>query len=202
MATIKIKILFKILLAAVLLMSGDSARAGDLSAARPSVSQDLPRVNPQHYWFSRRGSWLAIYPNDASTLRLYYSYWSGGWDEANWINIRFLRDGKAVETRGSASPVSFEVTDKSSGQDGARLILSGERDALIAASGLGIQLSPVQKDYNFEKLVRADDHTWSIQWQGWTVQLVIVEGRFAGPQDGRWEVIPEQGKCRVAIRIF
>ena len=202
MATIKIQISFKILLAAVLLMSGDSARAVDLSAARPSASQDLPRVNPQHYWFSRRGSWLAIYPNDASTLRLYYSYLSGGWDEANWMNIRFLRDGKAIETRCSASPVSFEVTDKSSGQDGARLILSGERDALIAVSGLGIQLSPVQKDYNFDKLVREDEHTWNTQWQGWTVQLVIVEGRFAGPQDGRWEVIPEQGKCRVAIRIF
>ena len=97
MPTIKIQILFKILLAAVWLMSGDSARAVDLSAARPSVNKGLPTVNPQHYWFSRRGSWLAIYPNDASTLRLYYSYWSGGWDEANWINIRFLRDGKAVE---------------------------------------------------------------------------------------------------------
>src|SRR5882724_2407574 len=196
------KRVWKILLAAAVLMSGHCARAVDPPAVPPSIGKDLPRVDPQHYWFSHRRSWLAIFPNDASTLRLYYSYLSGGWDNAQWINIRFLRDGQAVETRCSASPVSFDVADKSAGQDGARLILSGERDALIAASGLGIQLSPVQKEYNFEKLVREDERTWITHWQGWTVQLVIVEGRFTGLQEGRWEVIPERGKCRVAIRIF
>ena len=183
-------------------MSGDYARAVDLPVVPLSVSKNLPRVDPQHYWFSRRGSWLATYPNDASTLRLYYSYLSGGWDAANWVNIRFLRDGKVVETTCSASPVSFDVADKSAGQGGARLILSGERDALIAASGLGIQLSPVQKDLTFEKLVREDECTWSTHWLESTLQLVIVEGRFAGLKDGVWEVIPEQGKCQVAIRIF
>jgi putative isomerase len=192
----------KILLAAALLMPGAYAPATDLPVAHPSISEDLPRVDPEHYWFSRRGSWLTIYPNDASTLRLYYSYLSGGWDSAQWINIRFLRDGKVVEPRCSASPVAFEVQDKSAGQDGARLLLSGERDALIAASGLGIQLSPVQKEYNFEKLVREDERTWSTHWGEWTVQLMIVEGRFAVLQEGRWGVIPERGKCRMAIRIF
>jgi glycogen debranching enzyme len=98
--------------------------------------------------------------------------------------------------------MSLEVEDKTAAQDGARLILSGERDALIAASGLGIQLSPVQKEYNFDKLVREDERTWSTHWREWTVQLVIVEGSFAGMEDGHWEVIPKQGKCRVAIRIF
>ncbi len=73
---------------------------------------------------------------------------------------------------------------------------------LIEASGLGIQLSPVQKDLTFEKLVQEDERTWSTHWLEWTVQLVIVEGRFAGLQEGRCEVIPERGKCRVAIRIF
>ena len=185
---------------AALLMPGDCVRASELPPGNPSISRALPRVDSQHYWFSRRGSWLTIYPNDASTLRLYYSYLPNGWDEA--LNIRFLRDGKPVETKCSAAPAAFEVQDKSREQDGAHLILSGERDALIAASGLGIQLSPVQKEYNFEKLVRADERTWSTQWQGWTVQLVIVEGRFAGLQEGRWEVIPERGQCRVAVRIF
>src|SRR5882724_5723609 len=170
----------KILLAAAVLMSGRCARAVDAPAVHPSIGKDLPRVDPQHYWFSHRRSWLAIYPNDASTLRLYYSYLSGGWDNAQWLNIRFLRDGKAVETLCSASPAAFEVQDKSAGQDGARLILSGERDALIAASGLGIQLSPVQKEYNFEKLAPEGERTWSTHWREWTVQLVIVEGRFAG----------------------
>ena len=192
----------KILLAAALLMPGDYARAVDRVAAHPSFSENLPRVDPEHYWFSRRGSWLTIYPNDASTLRLYYSYLSGGWESAQWINIRFLRDGKVVETKCSASPVSFDVADKSAGQGGACLLLSGERDALIAASGLGVQLSPVQKEYNFEKLVREDERIWSTHWREWTVQLVIVEGRFAGLQEGRWGIIPKQGKCRVAIRIF
>ena len=199
---LKIRISYKILLAAVLLMLVDYTQAGEPPAVPPSFSEDLPRVDPEHYWFSRCGSWLAIYPNDASTLRLYYSYLSGEWDNAQWINIRFLHDGKAVETRCAASPAAFEVQDKSAGQGGARLILSGERDVLIAASGLGIQLSPVQKEYNFEKLVREDECTWSTRWREWTVQLVIVEGRFAGQQAGRWEVIPERGKCRVAIRIF
>src|SRR5438445_11097486 len=170
----------KILLVAAVLMSGDRARADGRPAVYPSFSEALPRVDPQHYCFSRRGSWLAIYPNDASTLRLYYSYLSGGWDAANWINIRFLRNGKAVETLCSASPVAFEVQDKSAAQDGARLILSGERDALIAASGLGIQLSPVQKEYTFEKLVRDDERIWSTHWGEWTVQLVLVQGRCAG----------------------
>ncbi|MDB6077670.1 MAG: hypothetical protein JWO82_1417 [Akkermansiaceae bacterium] len=202
MTALKIPIPFKILLATALLMPGARAQAADLPAAHPSVSKDLPRIDPQHYWFSRRDSWLAIYPGDASTLRLYYSYLSGGWEAANWINIRFLRDGKAVETLCSASPTAFEVQDKSAGQDGAHLILSGERDALIAAAGLGMQLSPVQKDCNFDKLVREDDRTWSTQWQGWTVQLVIVDGNFSGLEDGRWEVTPKDGKCRVAIRIF
>src|SRR5260221_13414932 len=201
MNALKIRIPYRILLAA-LLMLGDCVWASELPPGHPSFIKALPQVDPQHYWFSRRGSWLAIFPNDASTLRLYYSYLSGGWDNAQWINIRFLRDGKAVETLCLASPAAFEVQDKSAGQDGARLLLSGERDALIAASGLGIQLSPVQKDYNFEKLVRDDERTWSTHWGEWTVQLVIVEGSFAGLQEGRWEVSPERGKCRVAIRIF
>ena len=202
MAALKIRIPFKILLAAALLISGDCAWSADLPATHPSINEDLPRVDPQHYWFSHRRSWLAIFPNDASTLRLYYSYLSGGWDTAQWINIRFLRDGKVVETRCSASPAAFEVQDKSAGQDGARLILSGERDALIAASGLGIQLGPVQKEDDFEKLVQEDERTCSTHWQEWTVQLVIVEGSFAGMAEGRWEVIPKEGKSRVAIRIF
>src|SRR5882762_2224797 len=154
---LKIQIPYGILLAALWLMLGDYAQAGGLPVVQPSSSEALPRVDPQRYWFSNRRSWLAIFPNDASTLRLYYSYLSGGWDNAQWVNIRFLRDGKAVDNLCSASPVAFEVQDKSTAQDGARLILSGERDALIAASGLGIQLSPVQKDYNFEKLVRDDE---------------------------------------------
>src|SRR5258706_265637 len=202
MEALKIRVPFKILLAAAVLMLGDYVQAADPPAVQPSFSEALPRVDPQHYWFSRRGSWLAIFPNDGSTLRLYYSYLSGGWDNAQWLNIRFLRDGKAVETLSSASPAAFEVQDKSAAQDRARLILSGERDALIAASGLGIQLSPVQKEYSFEKLVRDDERTWSTHWGEWTVQFVIMEGRFAGLQEGRWEVIPERGKCRVAIRIF
>jgi putative isomerase len=192
----------KILLVAALLVSGDYSGASDLPAVHPSISKDLPRVDPQNYWFSRSGSWLAIYPNDTSTLRLYYSYWSGGWDQANWINIRFLRDGKTIESRCSASPASFDVADKSTGQNEARIILSGERDLLIESSGLGIQLSPVQKEYNFEKLVQEDERTWSTRWREWTVQLVIVDGRFADLKNGRWEVIPKQGNCRVAIRIF
>lgn len=196
------KSIWRILLAAAVSISGHCARAADAPAVQPSIGKDLPQVDPQHYWFSRSRSWLAIYPNDPSTLRLYYSYLSGGWDEANWINIRFLRDGKAVETRCSASPVSFDVADKSTGQNEARIILSGERDALIAAPGLGIQLSPVQKEYNFEKLVQEDERTWSTHWREWTMQLVIVEGSFAGMKDGCWEVNPKQGKCRVAIRIF
>jgi hypothetical protein len=61
----------KILLAAALLMSGDCAQAVDLPAAQPSITEDLPRVDLQHYWFSRRRSWLTICPDDASTLRLY-----------------------------------------------------------------------------------------------------------------------------------
>ncbi len=191
-----------ILLVAALLMSGDFARAVDPPAVHPSVSKDLPRVDPQHYWFSRRGSWLAIYPNDASTLRLYYSYWSGGWDEANWMNIRFLRGDKAVEGRCSASPVSLNIADTSTGRNEARLMLSGERDALVEASGLGIQLSPVQQEYNFEKLAQENERTWSTRWQEWTVQLVMVDGIFSGLKEGRWEVAPKQGKCRVAIRIF
>lgn len=197
---LKIRMLYAMLLAGTWLMLGDCIGASELPPGHASISGSLPRVDPWRYWFSRRGSWLTIYPKDASTLRLYYSYLSGGWDEA--LNIRFVRDGQAVETRCSASPVSFEVADKSSGPDGARLILSGQRDALITASGWGIQLSPVQKEYNFEKLVRGDPRTWSTHWQEWTVQLVVVEGRFAGLEDGRWEVLPEQGKCRVAIRIF
>jgi hypothetical protein len=153
MVTLKIPIPFKILLAAVVLTSSHCAWAADPLSAHRSISNDLPQVDPQHYWFSGSRSWLAIFPNDASTLRLYYSYLSGGWDQAQWINIRFLRDGQPVETRCSAGPVSFDVADKSTGQNEARLILSGERDALIEASGLGIQLSPVQNEYNFEKLV-------------------------------------------------
>jgi hypothetical protein len=184
-------------LALALLMPGDYTRA-----VPPSLSEALPRVDPQHYWFSRCGSWLAIYPNDASTLRLYYSYWSGGGDDANWINIRFLHDGQAIETHCSASPVSLDVADRSTGQNEAHLILSGERDTLIETSSLGIQLSPVQKDYSFEKLTREDERTWSTHWREWTVQLVIVDGTFAGLKDGRWKVIPKQGMCRVAIRIF
>ena len=202
MDTLKIRIPYRILLITALLMLGDHAQAAELPGVQPSLSEALPRVDPQHYWFSRRGSWLAIFPNDASTLRLYYSYLSGGWDNAQWINIRFLRDSKAVETLCSASSAAFEVQDKSAGQDGARLILSGERDALIAASGLGIQLSPVQNEYNFEKLVQENERTWRTRWREWTVQLVIVEGSFAGLKDGRWEVVPKQGKSRVAIRIF
>ena len=166
------------------------------------MSKDLPQVDPEHYWFSRSGSWIALHPNDASTLRLYYSYWSDGWDEANWMNIRFLRDGKAIETRCSDSPVLLDVADRSTGQNEASVILSGERDTLIEASDVGIQLNPVQKEYSFEKLMRENDRTWSTHWREWTVQLVIVDGNFAGLEDGRWEVIPKQGKCRVAIRIF
>ncbi len=164
-----------ILLVAALLMSGDFARAVDPQSVRPSASKDLPQVDPQHYWFSRDGSWLAIYPNDASTLRLYYSYWSGGWDKANWLNIRFLRDGNAVEGRCSASPGSLDIADKSTGRNEARLMLSGERDALVEASDLGIQFSPVQQEYNFEKLAQENERTWSTRWQEWTVQLVMVE---------------------------
>ena len=202
MATLRIRILFKILLFAGLLMLGNCVRATDVPAANPSISKELPQVDPQRYWFSRRGSWLAIYPNDASTLRLYYSYLLAGWDEANCINIRFLRDGKAVETRCSASPVSLDITGKSTGKNEARLIFSGERDTLIEASGLGIQLSPVQKEYNFDKLVLENERTWSTHWQNWTVQLVIVDGQFAGLKEGCWEAVPKRGKCRVAIRIF
>lgn len=202
MDALKIRIPYGILLAALWLMLGDYAQAGELPVAQPTFSEALPQVDPQRYWFSNPRSWLAIFPNDASTLRLYYSYLSGAWDQAQWMNIRFLRDGQAVETLCSASPVALEVQDKSAGQDGARLMLSGERDVLIAASGLGIQLSPVQNEYTFEKLVQEDDHTWGTHWGEWTVQLVIVEGNFAGMEGGRWEVIPKQGKCRVAIRIF
>lgn len=200
--TIKIRILYKILLAVALLILGDYGRASELPPNYPSISGGLPQVDPQHYWFSRRGSWLAIYPDDTSTLRLYYSYLSGGWDAANWMNIRLIRNGKAVETTCSATPVTLEVQDKSGDGGEAHLILSGERDVLIAASGLGIQLSPVQKDLTFEKLVREDNRTWSTHWLEWTVQLVIVDGTFTGLKDGCWEVIPKQGKCRVAIRIF
>jgi len=202
MGALKIRIPHKILLAALLLLSCECASAVDRPAVQSSISKDLPRVDPQHYWFSRSGSWLAIYPNDASTLRLYYSYLSGGWDQAQWINIRFLHGDHAVETTCSASPAALELQDKSAGEGKARLILSGERDVLIEASGLGIQLSPVQQEYTFEKLVREDERTWSTHWLEWTVQLVIVEGRFASLQEGRWEVIREHGKCRVAIRIF
>ncbi len=179
MDALKIRILHQILLTAGLLLSCDYASAVDRPVVPSSISKDLPRVDPQHYWFSRRGSWLAIYPNDAATLRLYYSYLSGGWDHAQWINIRFLRDGQAVETTCSASPAVFEVQDKSAGEGEARLILSGERDVLMATSGLGIQLSPVQSEYTFEKLVREDERTWNTHWSEWTVQLVIVEGSFA-----------------------
>ena len=135
MNALKIRMLYRVLLIAALLVLGDCVSASELPARQPSIGAASPRVDPQHYWFSRRGSWLTIYPNDASTLRLYYSYLSDGWDEA--LNIRFLRDGTAVETSCSASPVLFEVEDKSPGQNGAQLILSGERDALIAASGFG-----------------------------------------------------------------
>jgi hypothetical protein len=202
MDAFKIQVPYKILLAALLLMLGDYAPAGEPPVVQPSFSDVLPHVDPQHYWFSNRRSWLAIFPSDASTLRLYYSYLSGGWDDAQWINIRFLRDGKAIETLCSASPVALEVQDKSAESAGARLMLSEERDTLIAATGLGIQLSPVQNGYTFEKLVREGEQTWSTHWGEWTVQLVIVAGSFAGMENGHWEVLPKQGECRVAIRIF
>ena len=198
----KIRIFPGILLVIALLMSGGCASTVDRPIVPSSISGDLPQVDPGSYWFSRRGSWLAIYPNDVSTLRLYYSYLSGGWDKAQWFNIRFVHDGHAVETTCLASPSALEVHDKSAGGGEARLILSGERDVLIAASGLGIQLGPVQPEYDFEKLVREDDRTWSTHWMEWTVQLVIVEGRLASQEKGCWEVAPERGKCRVAIRIF
>lgn len=118
------------------------------------------------------------------------------------MNIQFLRDGQPVETRCSASPVSLDVADKSTGQNEARILLSGERDALIEAPDLSVQLSPVQKEYNFEKLTREGESKWSARWREWTVQLVIIDGNFAGLKDGCWDVIPKQGKCRVAIRIF
>ena len=202
MGALKIRIPHLILLAAALLLSGDYVLAPDPSAVHSSIGRDLPQVDPQHYWFSRRGSWLTIYPSDASTLQLYYSYLSGAWDKADWMNIRFVRDGHAVETTCSASPTALEVQDQSVDGGAAHLILSGERDVLIAASGLGIQLSPVQPEYTFDKIVRENDHTWSTHWSEWTVQLVIVEGRFAGLKQGSWEVTPDHGKCRVAIRIF
>src|ERR1700677_1702600 len=104
MDALKIRIHHQILLAAALLLSGDYALAADLPVVHSSIGRDLPQVDPQHYWFSRRGSWLTIYPSDASTLRLYYSYLSGAWDKANWMNIRFVRGGHAVETTCSASP--------------------------------------------------------------------------------------------------
>jgi len=192
----------KILLVAVILISNNCVQVNGLSIMQPSIGKDLPHVDPQHYWFSRCRSWLAAYPSDTSTLRLYYSYWSGGWDEAQWINIRFMRNGKAVETRCSASPVELGVVDQSTGKNTAHLILSGERDALIEASGLGIELSPVQKEYNFDKLVREDERTWSTHWRGWKVQLVDVDGSFTGLEGGHWEVAPKQGRSRVAIRIF
>ena len=120
----------------------------------------------------------------------------------NGLTSGFSATAKPWKHSVRPSPVAFEVQDKSAGQDGARLILSGERDVLIAASGLGIQLGPVQKEYTFEKLVREDERTWSTRWGEWTVHLVMVEGSFAGMRGGRWEAIPNEGKCRVAIRIF
>jgi hypothetical protein len=55
MDALKIRIPYRILLAAALLMLGDCVWASELPPGRASISGALPRVDPQHYWFSRRG---------------------------------------------------------------------------------------------------------------------------------------------------
>jgi len=159
----------------------------------------LPNIDLQHAWFSKRGSWLTLYPANSSHLKLYYSYLSS---DPEWMDLAFTRDGSVVETTISATPAHLGVEASPAGQGSARVVLSGARDTLIESSNLGIQISPVQQDCNFAKLIRQDDHAWSTTWKNWTVEFVVLKGKAAGLTNGCWLVEPEHGQCRMAIRIF
>jgi|GEM_PF-584766 len=190
------------LLAAALLLVHPSPATALNTAAKTAaaVPEDEPlKIDLRHNYFSRRGSWITLFPTATQgTLRYYFARMYNL--RGDWLDLGFLPAGLARPVAFTAQPSHLSVQAGAGGDASAQIYLLGPLDSVIDGRGFELQLAPARTDLALHTVHGDHGDELVVDSEGWACRVQVLSGTLV-QVDGHWRVRPVQGRLRVAIRM-
>jgi len=167
--------------------------AGDPSAG--TMTLDL-----KHAFFSRKGSWMTLFPTERSgTLRLYFARIKE--EQGNLLDLTALVQGVARPMALTAQPTHLTLNAGGALAPRARIYCAGPCDTVIDAEGMDLALTSVKPSLDLALARQLDAETWSVAWDDWFLRVELVQGAARAPANGEWILEARQGRLIVALRL-
>ncbi|GLH73119.1 hypothetical protein GETHLI_16210 [Geothrix limicola] len=156
-------------------------------------------VDLRHTFFSRRDSWIALYPTDKpATLRYVFSRMLE--EKGSWLDLTFLVNGKLRPLALTATASHIQVSAGGRVAPHAQVYLLGRCDAVIDGWDMDVDLAGVKTGLNLGASKEDPVRRFSMEAEGWTLDVQMLQGR-AERQEKGWRLRATEGRLRVALRM-
>lgn len=156
-------------------------------------------VDLRHTFFSRRDSWLAVYPTEQpATLRYVFSRMLE--EKGPWLDMTFSVNGKRRPVAITATASHMLVSAGGREAPRAQVYLLGRTDAVIEGWGMELELAGVKAGLDMGQASEPQTRRFSMEAEGWTLEVQMLQG--VAEQTGKtWHLKAEQGRLRAAFRM-
>ncbi|GLH73461.1 hypothetical protein GETHLI_19630 [Geothrix limicola] len=163
--------------------------------ARHPFSVDL-----RHTYFSRRESWMTLYPTEqAATLRYYFARMYN--TRGEWLDLTFLQGGKARPVAFAASASELSIRAGGEGAPSARAYFVGPLDTVVDGRGFDLRIGAVKEGLDLATSRMETPGQIAFESEGWTCRIEVKQGRAEREGKG-WVLRAVDGRLRVAFRLF
>jgi hypothetical protein len=147
-------------------------------------------VDLRHTFFSRRESWIALYPPEDRPATLRYVFSRMLEEKGPWLDLAFRPLGKDRSVAITADPTRIRVDAGGASGPWARVYLRGRAEAVLEARDMEVELTSAKEGLALDG--SGSGRTAHLAAAGWTLTLDLARGSVAFAR-GAWRLRPEGG---------